>query len=119
MRNRKAILSWTIPVVSVAMAAAIRHTLEPWLGPTIPYGLFFLAVVITALSEGFFPALFAGLLSAVVVDLVFLESRYGAQVPETVCPERRKDNMGAYHVRAYPRFGRTAMAFCGCDGRYQ
>jgi PAS domain S-box-containing protein len=71
---------WLLALVAVAGATVARALLNPLLGPTIPYGLFFLAIAVVALSGAFLPALSATVLSALLASALFLEPRHTLRI---------------------------------------
>ena len=73
-RSRAA--TWAIPLVTTSAAIAASFGLDPLLGPKAPLGLFYLAVAVTALYAGFWPAALAILLSLVDVTWLFVEPRH-------------------------------------------
>jgi len=59
--------------VAVAAAGLVRYGLESALGFSQPFFLFYPTIMLIALLEGFWPGLFATVLSAGVADYFFME----------------------------------------------
>jgi signal transduction histidine kinase/ActR/RegA family two-component response regulator len=64
MTERSPLARWSICLLAVLAAAAIRWALGPWLGDRAPYLLFTLAVLVSAQAGGLGPGLAATALSA-------------------------------------------------------
>lgn len=77
----KPALSYGIAVVAVAAVLLFRLALEPFIRQQTPFLLFVVAVIVPAWFGGFRPGLFATLLSALVINYVFLGTRYAFVVP--------------------------------------
>ena len=60
-------------LVAVAAAGLVRYGLESALGFSQPFFLFYPTIMLIALLEGFWPGLFATVLSAGVADYFFME----------------------------------------------
>jgi PAS domain S-box-containing protein len=73
------VLGYTLAVVAVLVAWAVRAWLDPVLGREVPYITFFLAVAMAAWAGGMGPALLAALLS-LGVSAYFYVGRHGLQI---------------------------------------
>ena len=67
----------------VVVAALLRVTADPWLGRSVPYLLFYPAIIVAATYGGFLPGVFATGLSALVTAIVYLEPIGSPLVAET------------------------------------
>ena len=76
MKRIEGYRSWLLAAGIAVVAVVLTFALDPWLGRNIPYGIFFLAVTITALYSGFVPALMATTLSALAACWLYLEPRH-------------------------------------------
>jgi PAS domain S-box-containing protein len=57
----------------VVVAALLRVAADPWLGRSVPYLLFYPAIIVAASYGGFRPGVFATALSGVISDFLYLE----------------------------------------------
>jgi PAS domain S-box-containing protein len=64
--------AYAFAAVIVLVAAVLRRAADPWLGHTVPYLLFFPAVMLVAAHGGFWPGVFATVLSALIAVLLYL-----------------------------------------------
>lgn len=68
--------SWIIPLLAVSSAVVLTWMLEPWVGERIPFGLFYLAISISAIYGGLFSALLAIVFSLPATLYFFMEPRF-------------------------------------------
>src|SRR5262249_40436714 len=67
---------YSVAVLSVAIAAALRLALDPILGEVAPFLLFYLPVILAAWFGGLGPGLLATTLSLLLGDYLFMSPRY-------------------------------------------
>lgn len=65
------IFPYFVAVIAVGMAALIREELSPIMGDRGPYGIFMLAILLSAWVGGFWPGLLAAVLSIATGSLLF------------------------------------------------
>ncbi len=70
--RQRPIVSYTIILVSVLLAAALRLLVDEWLGAAVPFITFFPAVLMSALVGGLWGGALATTLSALLADYLFL-----------------------------------------------
>jgi PAS domain S-box-containing protein len=69
---RHTLQRYSIALLTVVAALSLTLLLQPWIGSTIIFPLFFAAVAISAWFGGFGPALLSIIVSALIIDFVFL-----------------------------------------------
>lgn len=75
-RRKPFFSDYSLAVIFVVLAFAVRLLVDPWLGDQSPYLLFVVAVAITGLYAGVRPALLAAGLGTVVAYFCFVPPRY-------------------------------------------
>lgn len=76
LRSRPVILRYFVSIVTVAVVAALRLAVDPWLGNHHPYTFFFAAMAVSAWYSGFWPSILAIFLSYIVGDWFFVPPRH-------------------------------------------
>lgn len=66
---------------AVALAAAVRWAIDPWLGDGFPYAIFLVAVIVVAFFGRFRLSLFATAAAALVGNYLFVAPRYALAIP--------------------------------------
>lgn len=79
--RRVQLLSYTIAVLSVAIALGLTQFLLPWLSPTTT-PLFFVAVIISTLYGGLAAGILATILSTLAISYYFIEPPYSLQLED-------------------------------------
>ena len=67
---------------AVALAAAVRWVIDPWLGDRFPYAIFLIAVIVVAFFGRFRLSLFATAAAALVGNYLFVAPRYALAIPD-------------------------------------
>src|SRR5580692_7345247 len=78
--ERPLLLRYGAAFLSIAVAALLRWLLGHFLGESIPFGIFFVAVIFTGWYGGIGPSLIASLLGTIAAVYFFLPSQ-GILVP--------------------------------------
>jgi PAS domain S-box-containing protein len=68
-------LRWVIALTAVAVAAALRFALDPWLGDQYPFPLFLGAVIVAVWFGGVYPAIAAAVLGYLAAHYLFVSPR--------------------------------------------
>ena len=71
-------LRYALAVVTVTVVTLVRFPIQPFLGDTVPYLLYYPTVAATAWWAGFGPGVFATLLSAVAALIWFIPDHWNA-----------------------------------------
>jgi PAS domain S-box-containing protein len=74
-QSQASLRSYLVALVSVALALVIRQLLDPVLGDRLPFGAFYLAVMVIAWWTGVKPTLLALLLSSLAALYLFIPPR--------------------------------------------
>ncbi len=73
-------IAYVVGVVAVAASTLVQWMLDPYIGDNLIFSTYFAAVVVTVAYGGFWPGLFATLLSVAAADFFFIEPRYALLV---------------------------------------
>ena len=68
-------IAYVVGVVAVAASTLVQWMLDPYIGDSLIFSTYFAAVVVTVAYGGFWPGLFATLLSVVAADYFFIDPR--------------------------------------------
>lgn len=75
--KRPGIQSYLLAILTVFLALQGKWFIQPYISTSPPFIMFLAAIMVTAWHGGFHPALFATVLSAVIVDYYFVFPLYG------------------------------------------
>src|SRR5215469_7366799 len=74
-RGDSRIFRYGIAAAGCAMALLARLALDPYLGPNVPYTVFFAAIAVAALFGGFGPAIVSTVVCFLAADFFFIGRR--------------------------------------------
>jgi len=78
---RALLWDYSVAILSVACATALRLLLDPWLQDKFPFATLFLAVLLSAWSGGLGPGVAATLAGAIASTTLLLPARHGDDAP--------------------------------------